>query len=357
MRVPLLLLRAGFVTLAASVLVPVLAMPAAAHGRGSDATNWDSRVTETPGIPGVSWEVHGGDELLELVSVEQEVTVLGYSGEPYVRVGPTGVHENTSSPATYLNEDRYRTDLPPGASADPDADPSWERVSDGPSYAWHDHRVHMMSTALPREVEADPGTSRLVQEWSVPVVPSEGSETVVRGELHWVPGPSPWPWLALGIVAVLPALLGVVRRDSSAEALARPAAVVLGSVALLNLSHVIDDIAAMPLPLSTIVLSVSQTLLFLLIGALGAVKAWHGGDGAFTALAVGSAAVLVGQGVLYLSVLSASQLTTVFPHGVGRFIVAASMAQALTVGPVAVLGTRRMVPDEEAADIAHAASA
>lgn len=328
---------------AAIILAPVLATPASAHGRGSDATNYDSRVISEPEVAGATWQVHGGDELLEVDSPEREITVLGYSGEPYLRVGPDGVFENRNSPAVYLNQDRYRTELPPGASADPDAEPAWERVSRGTSFAWHDHRTHVMTAALPREVAADPGTARLVQEWSVPVA-ADGVEASVEGELRWVPGPSPWPWVAAGLLATLPALAGV--RADGERRLLRPAAAVLAVVALLNLTHVLDDLFAMPLPATTIALSVLQSALFLGIGLLGAAKGWRGGDGAATALAVGSAAVLVGQGLLYLSALSASQLTSVSPAQLGRFVVAVSIGQAVWVGAVAIIANRRLLPDD-----------
>lgn len=336
--------RVAVLVTAVTALLLVPAPAASAHGRGSDATNFESRILSTPDVPGARWAVHGGDELLELRSPEVELTVLGYSGEPYVRVGPDGAFRNRHSPATYLNEDRYRTQLPPDVTADPSAEPSWERVSSTPRFAWHDHRTHRMTTALPSAVSSDPGTARLIQEWSVPVVVG-GRAGAVDGELHWVPGPSPWPWLLAGVVVALPALAGL--RSRGARALARPAALVLGAVALANLTRVVDDVAAMPLPVTTIVFAAVQTVLFIAIGLLGAVKAWRGGDGAFTGLAVGAAAVLIGQGLLQLSVLSASQLTSVFPTPLSRLVTAASIGQALTVGAVALVGNRRILAQAE----------
>jgi hypothetical protein len=336
--------RAAALMVLVVLLLPLAAAPASAHGRGSDASNFQSTVTGDPQIPGAVWEVYGGDELLSLESPDHEVMVLGYSDEPYLRVGPDGVFRNENSPATYLNEDRYRIDLPSGVTADPDRQPAWEHLGDHPSYAWHDHRVHLMTTALPSQVAEDPGTRHLVQSWSVPVV-VDGQELAVEGELAWVPGPSPWPWLLAGLLLTLPALIGVRAQDL--RRLVRPAALTLGLVALVNVTRVVDDVFAMPMPAATIAFAVVQTVLFLVIGSLGAVKAWRGGDGAFTALAVGSASILVGQGLLYLSVLSASQLTSVFPDGLGRLTVAVSLAQALTVGAVAVIGNRRMMPSAD----------
>lgn len=336
--------RAVFLLACALLLIPVVAQPAFAHGRGSDATNYASTVNSATEVAGATWSVYGGDELLALESLEREVVVLGYSGEPYLRVGPDGVFRNANSPATYLNEDRFRIELPPGVNADPDAAPEWQQVSSGSSYAWHDHRVHLMTTTLPGPVEADPGSRQVVQQWSVPFL-VEGVPAEVQGELVWVPGPSPWPWLGAGLLVTLGALAGI--RSSDPARMLRPAAATLALVGVLNVTRVVDDILAMPLPLATIAFSVVQTVLFTALGLLGAWKAWRGGDGAFTALAVGSAALLVGQGLLFWPALSASQLTSVLPDAFSRFVAAASIAQALPVGAVAVVGNRRMMPDQE----------
>lgn len=337
------LVRTVFLSVLAVLLVPLAAQPASAHGRGSDATNFSSTVTSTPGGDG-EWRVYGGDEMLGLDSPEVEITVLGYSGEPYLRIGPDGVFRNANSPATYLNEDRFRIQLPPGVTADADAPPEWERASSRSSYAWHDHRVHRMTTELPPQVAAAPDAGHLIQQWSVPVV-VDGTEATVEGELVWVPGPSPWPWIGGALLLALGALAGV--RSSDPTRMLRPAAATLAAAAVLNVSRIVDDVAAMPLPGSTIAFAVLQTLLFVGLAVLGAWKAWRGGDGAFTALAVGSASLLVGQGLLYWPALSASQLSSVLPDAFSRLVAAVSIAQALPVGAVAVIGNRRMVPDYE----------
>src|SRR5262249_987270 len=126
------------------------------------------------------------------------------SGEPYARVGPAGVFLNDNSPATYLNADRYSTvPVPPGV--DPKAQPRWRQVSADGLLRWHDHRVHWMLTTLPPQVPADPGAGHRISSWTV--VLSSGSQRLTApGTLDWVPGPSPWPWfllmlLAAGVVA------------------------------------------------------------------------------------------------------------------------------------------------------------
>lgn len=341
--------RRSLVLLLATVglLVGTLAGPAAAHGRGSDATNFSSRMLSTPDLPGVTWRIYGGDEFLSVTNEsDTELVVLDYENEPYLRVGPDGVFENRNSPATYTNSDRYGVTTPP-ASIDPGGEPDWVQVSSGSTYAWHDHRIHWMSPLVPPAVQENDGAETVVfDRWVVPVTVGGETEEVI-GELRWVPGPSPWPWLAGALVLTLPALAGLRTAPVGEErwpGLARPAAVLLAVLAVANLTHLVDDLFAAPLPLGTKLLAASQTVLFIALVGFGALRAWQARDGAFTALGVGSAALLIGQGLLYLSVLTASQTSSLFPHDLARAIVALSLVQALPVGIVAVIGTRRLLP-------------
>jgi hypothetical protein len=262
----------------------------------------------------------------------------------------------------YMNQERYaRVPLP--AEADATAEPQWELVSQDPSYGWHDHRIHYMSPQEHPVIAADPDVEQVVpthDPWVVPIRYG-GQDDEVTGRLWWVPGPSPWPWLALALPLTLPALIGLRSKpvevtDAEGErllrwpGLVRPAALVLGVIVAVNLSHLVDDLFAVPLPASVIAFAAAQTVLFLAVGAFGAVRAWQGGDGAFTALGVGAGAVLVGQGLLSLPVLSASQLASLLPDAAARLIVAVSIVQALPIGAVAIIGTRRLLPDEDQAD-------
>ncbi len=352
-----LLLRTCCLVCSAGLLLVALAAPAAAHGRGSDATNYRSQVTGEPDVPGVSWQIYGSDEFLSVTNAsDTELTVLGYEGEPYLRVGPEGVFENRASAATYQNTDRYADigELPPDVGVN--EEPRWQRVSGANSYLWHDHRAHWMSRNLPPSV-TDPSVETVVQRWEVPFMIG-GGERLVEGELRWIPPPSAAVWLAVALLLTLTALLGLRSLRSLPDdspdhpwitALARPAAVVLGVVALLNLTHLVDDLFAVPLPWPTKALVASQTVLFIGIGAFGALRGWQGRDGAFTALGVGAGAILIGQGVLYASVLTTSQAATLFPDVAARLVVALSIVQALPVGAVAVIGNRRLAAEAEPA--------
>ncbi|MFW5933796.1 MAG: hypothetical protein ACOCT8_03600, partial [Actinomycetota bacterium] len=93
------------VVLAGTLLLPA---PADAHTRGDETTNVVSEVVAEPDLPEVAWTVHTGGLAVELVNHgSSTVTVEGYDGEPYLRIGPDGVEHNRRSPATYLNDDRF----------------------------------------------------------------------------------------------------------------------------------------------------------------------------------------------------------------------------------------------------------
>jgi hypothetical protein len=114
------------------------------------------------------------------------------------------VFENQRSPSTYTN--RFRTapaDIP--SEFDPKAAPEWRRVGDGPSAAWHDHRSHQTGPDPPA-VKAMPEASHLVvPDWQIPL--RQGDRTmVIRGDITWVPGPSPWPWALIAVALFAAAL-------------------------------------------------------------------------------------------------------------------------------------------------------
>ena len=337
-------LRTLVVALIGAVLaVADLAGPAFAHGRRSESTNFSSRILDTPGLPGVTWAIHGGDQFLAVTNTSAtELAVPGYEDEPYLRVGPDGVFQNVASKAAYLNGDRYGdvATFPPNVGAD--QEPRWTKLSDGPTYAWYDHRIHWMRAGMPPGV-ADPSRQALVNAWEVPFTYG-GEEQMLSGELLWVPAPSPVPWLAGALLVTAPALLGLRRRPGavSIRQVVAPAAAVLLVVSVLNLTHLADDVLAVPASVGTKVVAALQTALFIALGLVGAVVSRRGRDGAFTALGVGSVAILVGQGLLYLDALTRTSSVRVFPDWWTRVVISLSIAQALWVGAVAVIGNRRL---------------
>lgn len=342
------LTRIVLLVLAQVALLGIAAPPAFAHGRGSDATNFSSRITDTADLPGVTWKIYNGDEFLGVENTSgTELVIPGYNGdELYLRIGPDGVFVNRKAEAYYINQDRYgQTRVPANVGT---GEPQWVKVSDEPRYAWHDHRIHWMSPVLPPPVRNATELTE-VFNWTVPFRYG-GQELQIAGELLWVPGPSPWVWLlaALPIVAI-PALVGLRTKPQGRTwpGLVRPAAVVLGTIAVANLIHLVDDFFSTPVPLTQSALVAVQTLLFIGIGLFGAIRAWQAGNGAFTALGTGSVALFVGQGLLYFSVLGSSQAASIFPGTLTRAIVAASLVQIVPLAFVAVWGNRHVLDAPE----------
>src|SRR5918995_1593839 len=161
----LLLVTALLVALAAVVVV---APPAGADSlTGAEPSNYQTRVLGVrPALEGVSVEVVDTGTRLRLHNrSDREVVVLGYAGEPWLRVQP------------------------------------------GQSATWHDHRAHWEAQEPPAQVRRSPGSAQVaVPEWTVKLRPGRRVADVV-GEVRWVPGPSPLPWLAgaavlaVGVVA------------------------------------------------------------------------------------------------------------------------------------------------------------
>jgi hypothetical protein len=176
------------VAVALLTLAALAASPAAtAHGGGGAAIGYASTIdTIRPEAPGVTLEVLDGDDRLRLTyGGSAEVVVLGYEGEPYLRITSGAVFQNVRSAATYLNRDRFgEADLP--AIVDPEAAPRWERIEDQPRVEWHDHRIHWMSTNPPPDAREDPDSPHQILTWEVPLVVG-GSDVIVSGTLDYEP--------------------------------------------------------------------------------------------------------------------------------------------------------------------------
>ncbi len=329
-----------------AMLIALTATPAFAHGRGSDATNYSSRILGTPDLPGVQWRIYNNDEFLGVENLGPADLVVpsyqasGLGDVPYLRIGPEGVFVNRNSSAFYLNQDRQGTVSPPQGIGG--GEPDWVQVSDEPKYAWHDHRVHWMLPTLPPQVVGVAERTKVL-DWAVPFT-YDGQQHRVTGELLWSPGQPGWLWL-LGALAVvsLPALAGLRTspRGGTWPGLVRPAAAVLAVISVANLVHLVDDLTATPVPITQSAVSAVQTALFIAIGLFGAYRAWQAREGAFTALAVGAGSIFVGQGLLYASVLFASQVASVSPDVITRAVVAASIAQVIPLVFVVFLGNRK----------------
>ncbi len=221
----------------AGALLGVLLAPAAALADPAGPTDYQTEVVGiTPAVPGLSARAIGGDSFFELTvdpSIDVDVVVIGYRGEPYLRFRADGtIEENRLAPTTYLNNDRFgQTEAPP--EADPEAAPQWRTVGEGRRWAWHDHRTHWMNSFHP--LGARPG-----QQILDAVVPLLVGDQPVDIEVIsiWRPAPSSWPaivgavvGLALAAAAVQAGrvrLGGAARAPAGALAVLAAAALVIG---------------------------------------------------------------------------------------------------------------------------------
>jgi hypothetical protein len=153
--------------------------PAQAHVR-TGAVAVDYRVRVFPTRLPLTAHVYLGDRAVRIsVRAGHAVTVLGYGGEPFLRIDDAGATVLKSPTAAALR-------LTP-------------RRSSGRSFLWHDARVR----GLP------PGIER--GRWTIPLV-VDGRRARLTGELTRVQAPPAWPWLALGVPFVTATVFLLRRR-------------------------------------------------------------------------------------------------------------------------------------------------
>jgi hypothetical protein len=116
------------------------------------------------------------------------VTVFGASGEPFLRLGPSGAEVNTLSPTWVDN--LVVQDLTP-TKADASALPQWTKVADVPRFGWIDYRLAYADSRPPESVALAGRTVTLVT-WSIPVLTASGSLSL-DGVTEWQPNGSGLP--------------------------------------------------------------------------------------------------------------------------------------------------------------------
>ena len=325
-------MRPARVVLAVAVACSALlatAAPASAHSIGGrEPTNVRVRVTAVePALPGVDVSVADFGGRLELRNTSAvDVVVLGYAGEPYLRVGPDGVFENTRAPAVFQN----RSANPPAevpARYDAAGAPEWRKVDDGDRVQWHDHRAHAMASG-----RFDPS------DWTIDL--RAGSPpVVVHGDLAWVaPGPW-WPW-ALLTVAIAVVAFALARRWWRTGA-----ACALGVLVAGEFAHVVGswtDIAAtnaarlgaQVIPLAAVALGVVALVRVLRTDAAAAAP-W---------VLVAAVVLIVAGGVGDVTTWFRSQLPWSFADGMARALVAIAFGAGIGLALAAIPHLRR-APD------------
>ena len=324
--------RTLLVVVVGALIALTPASPAAAHSvAGMGATNYLARLRSVePVVSGVEIRVVEHGNRIQLTNTSgEDVIVLGYQDEPYLRVGPDGVFENVRSPATYVNRERSATaDIP--ASADADASPEWRRVSDGRTARWHDHRLHHMGAA----------DSQAARDWTVTM---RHGDTTIRatGDLVWVPGPSGAPWL-VGAALLAAATAAMALTGAWAPTLAAITAVLVA----IDIANVAGTAAFAS---GSFIAAVGDTLggsvLSILGWAAGVAAVWlltrRRPEGLFAA-GVAGVSIAVNGGLADLSVLDRSQLPFAWPEVLARAAVAGAIGLGLGLVAAAFIGVARL---------------
>jgi hypothetical protein len=284
-------------------LLIALAVPATAgaHLRTS-RTAVDFRATAAP-LRGVSVRVYRSDLALGLTLVgRHRVLVLGYLGEPFLRLEPDGVFVNAASPTA------AGTKL---VEPERSSQPVWKLRSRRTSVIWHDARVRGGASS---------------GRWRIPLV-IDGHGGHLVGTVKRVGAPAAWPWLVIGAVFAAAAGVALQRRK-----VLRPTTASLGAIAAAGtLLSAIGFSLASTASQGTWIEGANEAAfslagaVFLVRGSLDA-KALAGGFLGLLGLAAGLTSLPV---FLHGIVLSA------LPGGLARLAVAVAIAAGATA---AILG-------------------
>jgi hypothetical protein len=184
-----------------AIAVALCASAAEAHLGNSNYRDVVDRVA--PAASGLSVQVLNFDNDLQVINgTGKPVVIYGYSGDPYAQLLANGtVQVNHRSPAFYLNDDRYATTVVP-ASANAKAPPQWVTLDTTGRFEWHDHRIHLFTTATPKVVTDKAKTTRIFA-WTVPITVGR-QPGAIAGTLFWHGQATGFPiWAAISLIVVV----------------------------------------------------------------------------------------------------------------------------------------------------------
>jgi hypothetical protein len=311
------------IAVATAIVVSVLsgAEPAAAHGTaGQSPVDHETRVVGTTGVgdadnEGVHARVTDLGEHLEVTSSRIEIVVLGYEGEPYLRVGPDGVWRNERSPATFLNRSVV-VDEPVPPSFDATADPEWIRIGRSSTARWHDHRLH-------------PSGREPITRWRITFV-SDGREGAIVGTTTRLTPPSIVVAVALVVGFALVAFLAL--RTASPIGFVAVAVALLASTTALSVARWTSSTESIQTRLA-----VGWPVVLGLCLVVACARARHGIGAASPWFVFGFAAVAVAFGFALMPWLVHARVPAAGSSAVWRAVV----ASAIGAGSVGVAGAAR----------------
>ncbi|TML60205.1 MAG: hypothetical protein E6G17_10330 [Actinobacteria bacterium] len=333
----------AFAGVVAVVLVAGTPAPAEAHTvAGVQPTNYRSEILAvTPAVAGLRLRLLDLGRRIELVNhTSTEVVVLGYQGEPYLRVGPAGVFENRRSPSLYQNRPlpfgASATTLPP--QADAAATPTWHKISSGHVARWRDRRTRWEGKAS-EIVRGTHGRTRVVvTSWTIELRHG-GRPVLVDGRITWMPPGSPLPWLAVAL-ALLVAAVVMARAQRWGRLLAGCVAVLVATDLVRTIGQTTASHDALGVEVARALLGGIFSLAAWLVGAASIGWLQREDDGGLIGAAAAGLVIAIFGGLTDISVLSRSQLPFAFPGVIDRAAVAVSLGIGLGVAAGAVLRLR-----------------
>ena len=188
--------------------------PASAHLRsGVIAVDYRASVLH-PVTAAYSAQIYQSDHGLRLtLRPTHTVVMLGYLGEPVLRLDRAGLSINAASPTA------RDLGLVSKADAIDAAKPHWLLRSGRRSVTWHDARTQRLP----------PGVDK--GRWGVPLI-VDGRSALLEGELRRFPAPAVWVWLAALACMLAPAGWALVLRDRRQARVAMIAFAVIAASAL-----------------------------------------------------------------------------------------------------------------------------
>jgi len=325
--------RAGGALVFGITLLFVWQAPADAHVAAPvKATNDRTEVIGLqPAVAGVRIRLVDGMTRLELRGPGHHIVVLGYEGEPYLRVDGRGVYENIRSPATYLDTS-IKGGVPPPI-ADAKAAPQWRRIGDGPTVRWHDHALHVppgMKLGLTR-----------VSTWQRPIT-VDGRTVQIVGRITREHGRSRLPWLAIAAVVAIGTVVAARRRWAPAVL------AVLAVVLVADATRIIGLVVyAPPWLVSRAKFLFDLSVLSIVgwgmaISAAVLVRRRRRFEAASAAMVAGAALALAG-GVLEVGDLAAVVLRSSLSDALARAVVAVELGGGGGVAIASLLELRRVL--------------
>jgi len=183
----------------AALLVPAVA---GAHLRtGTVAVDYTANVAAAP-VGGFTARIYQSDRALSIsVKPGHSVVVLGYVGEPFLRLDDAGVAVNAASATSAGTGVLLKGEAVSGRTT------AWRLRRGRHSVVWHDARVQ----GLP------PGVRRAA--WSVPLV-VDGRRLRLTGELVREPRPAVWAWsVGATLCAAVVLAIGLIGRATRVGAI------------------------------------------------------------------------------------------------------------------------------------------